>query len=35
MLTDIELKKTSVAELGHNGRLKFTSTLKNLRRPCN
>ena len=29
MLIDIKMK-ISVAELGHNGRLKFTSTLKKL-----
>ena len=31
MLNDIKMKKKSVAELGHNDRLKFTSTLKNIR----
>ena len=34
MLIDIKMKKKkSVAELGHNGRLICTSTLKKLRRP--
>ena len=34
MLTDIKMKKKSVAELGHNGRLKiYVNPKKILRRP--